>query len=122
MWDFDTIDSELDRFLNMWSDNSLDEGSVTMSTSLNVPDQTNTTLAPDMNIPDQTNVALSPDSPADERSLIMSAWLNYADRMAALPPNSPADEQLLCQTIEDCKTDWQRYCDFMDEHDGEEEL
>lgn len=119
MWDYDTMDSELDRFLSVWP-------------WPNPASQTDETLLSDwpadwrslsMTVP--TDSALSSESPADERSLTMSACLNYADQMAdqmaALPPNSPADEQLLCQTIEDCKADWQRYCDFMDEHDGEEE-
>lgn len=119
MWDYDTMDSELDRFLSVWP-------------WPNPASQTDETLLSDwpadwrslsMTVP--TDSALSSESPADERFLTMSACLNYADQMAdqmaALPPNSPADEQLLCQTIEDCKADWQRYCDFMDEHDGEEE-
>jgi hypothetical protein len=107
MWDFDTTDSELDRFLSVWP-------------SLNPPDRPADWRSPAMSV--STDSALSSESPADERSLTMSTWLNYADQMAALPPNSPADEQLLCQTIEDCKADWHRYCDFMDEHEGEEEL
>lgn len=114
MWDYDTMDSELDSFLSMWP-------------WPNPVSQTDEDLL-DWRFPSttvSTDSALLSESPADERSLTMSNWLNYADQMAdqmaALPPNSPADEQLLCQTIEDCKADWQRYCDFMDEHDGEEE-
>jgi hypothetical protein len=116
MMDFDTMDSELDRFLSVWP-------------LLNPANQTDETLLRDSPADGRSptmvvsyDSALSSESPVDERSLTMSTWLNHADQMAALPPNSPADEQLLCQTIEDGKADWQRYCDFMDEHDGEEEL
>ncbi|OSS43583.1 hypothetical protein B5807_11773 [Epicoccum nigrum] len=122
MWDFDKLDNELERFLSLLPlldsadqtdaplppDNFSDEGSVIMSAWPNYDVSTIT--------------ALLSDCSAHERSQTMSTWLNYADQMAALPSNSPADEQFLFQTVDDCKADWQRYCDFMDEHDGEEEL